>query len=151
MFAQHRLFVPFPVGLCTGDKSMLLLIAFIWRYSPLSSRLIALACHSTRVTSFLQCVFKYPPKWCVRTYTAGMVSASRICCRLGALCTPYNQVPCHFMQSHIRKVHACLAVTCQLVDSLLFVLYKPCLRFFLLPLVHWGTLCSLHSFSFHCY
>ena len=28
------------------------------------------------------------------------------------LCTPYNHVPCHFMQSHIRKVHACSAVTC---------------------------------------
>ena len=23
------------------------------------------------------------------------------------LCTPYNYAPCHFMQSHIRKVHAC--------------------------------------------
>ena len=30
------------------------------------------------------------------------------------LCTPYNHAPCHFMQSHIRKVHACLAVTCHL-------------------------------------
>ena len=30
------------------------------------------------------------------------------------LCTPYNRAPCHFMQSHIRKVHACLAVTCHL-------------------------------------
>ena len=30
------------------------------------------------------------------------------------LCTPYNHAPCHFMQSHIRKVYACLAVTCQL-------------------------------------
>ena len=28
------------------------------------------------------------------------------------MCTPYNHAPCHFMQSHIRKVHACLAVTC---------------------------------------
>ena len=28
------------------------------------------------------------------------------------LCTPYNHAPCHFMQSHIRKVHACLTVTC---------------------------------------
>ena len=27
------------------------------------------------------------------------------------LCTPYNHAPCHFMQSHIRKVYACLAVT----------------------------------------
>ena len=24
------------------------------------------------------------------------------------LCTPYNHAPCHFMQSHTRKVHACL-------------------------------------------
>ena len=27
------------------------------------------------------------------------------------LCTLYNHAPCHFMQSHIRKMHACLAVT----------------------------------------
>jgi len=27
------------------------------------------------------------------------------------LSTPYNHAPCHFMQSHIRKVYACLAVT----------------------------------------
>ena len=32
----------------------------------------------------------------------------------GVLCTPYNHAPCHFMQSHIRKVHACLTVTCHL-------------------------------------
>ena len=30
------------------------------------------------------------------------------------LCTPYNHAPCHFMQSLIRKVYACLAVTCHL-------------------------------------
>ena len=30
------------------------------------------------------------------------------------LCTPYNHAPWHFMQSHIRKVYACLAVTCHL-------------------------------------
>ena len=30
------------------------------------------------------------------------------------LCTPYNQAPCYFMQSHIRKVYACLVVTCHL-------------------------------------
>ena len=30
------------------------------------------------------------------------------------LCTPYNHAPCHFMQSHIRKVYECLAVTCHL-------------------------------------
>ena len=31
------------------------------------------------------------------------------------LCTPYNHAPCHFMQNHIRKVYACLAVTCHLL------------------------------------
>ena len=30
------------------------------------------------------------------------------------LCTPYNHAPCHFLQSHMRKVYACLAVTCHL-------------------------------------
>ena len=30
------------------------------------------------------------------------------------LCTLYNHAPCHFMQSHIRKVYACLAVTSHL-------------------------------------
>ena len=30
------------------------------------------------------------------------------------LCTPYKHAPCHFVQSHIRKVYACLAVTCHL-------------------------------------
>ena len=33
---------------------------------------------------------------------------------LQVLCTPYNHALCHFMQSHIRKVYACLAVTCHL-------------------------------------
>ena len=30
------------------------------------------------------------------------------------LCTLYNHASCHFMQSHICKVYACLAVTCHL-------------------------------------
>ena len=30
------------------------------------------------------------------------------------LCTPYNHAPCHFMQSYICKVYACLAVICHL-------------------------------------
>ena len=32
------------------------------------------------------------------------------------LCRPYNHAPFHFMKSHIRKVNACLAVTCHLND-----------------------------------
>ena len=30
------------------------------------------------------------------------------------LWTPYIHAPCHFMQNHIRKVYACLPVTCHL-------------------------------------
>ena len=41
------------------------------------------------------CHMKLLPSWCVP-------------------CTPYNHTPCHFMQSHIHKVYACLAVTCHL-------------------------------------
>ena len=30
------------------------------------------------------------------------------------LSTAFNHAPCHFMQNHIRKMQACLAVTCHL-------------------------------------
>ena len=35
-------------------------------------------------------------------------------CNMKLLSAVSAQVPYHFMQSHIRKVHACLAVTCHL-------------------------------------
>ena len=47
--------------------------------------------------------------WLVTQESAARVSQSR-----HILCTPYNHALCHFMQSHIRKVYACLAVTCPL-------------------------------------
>ena len=47
--------------------------------------------------------------WLVPQESAARESQSR-----HVLCTPYNHAPCHFMQSHIRKVYACLAVTCHL-------------------------------------
>ena len=47
--------------------------------------------------------------WLVTQESAARESQSR-----RVLCTPYNHAPCHFMQSHIRKVYACLAVTCHL-------------------------------------
>ena len=63
--------------------------------------------------AFYSAFFEYPPKWC--TYSAGMAGATRNCCHLGAFCVHRNNhAPCHFMQSHIRKVYACLAVTCHL-------------------------------------
>ena len=47
--------------------------------------------------------------WLVPQESAARESQSR-----RVLCTLYNHAPCHFMQSHIRKVYACLAVTCHL-------------------------------------
>ena len=47
--------------------------------------------------------------WLVPQESAARESQSR-----RVLCIPYNHSPCHFMQSHIRKVYACLAVTCHL-------------------------------------
>ena len=47
--------------------------------------------------------------WLVPQESAARESQSRC-----VLCTPYNHAPCHFMQSHIRKVYPCLAVTCHL-------------------------------------
>ena len=71
-----------------------LMIAYIALFSALLSRLIALACGSAWVTSFVArfCfVFEYPPKWC--TYSAGMAGATSNCSRLGA--SPvYTIQPC---------------------------------------------------------
>ena len=66
------------------------------------SRLTALACDSTRVTSFLQRVFffEYPLKWC--TYSAGMASSTWNCSRLGAS-SVYTIQPCSM--SHHAKPH----------------------------------------------
>ena len=65
------------------------------------------------MTSFLWRVFEYPPKWC--TYSvAWLVPHETAAISAQVLCTPYNHAPCHFMQSHIHKVDACLAVTCHL-------------------------------------
>ena len=70
------------------------------------------------MNSFYSAFFEYPPKWC--TYSAGMAGATRICCQRESVSarsvytTPYNHAPCHFTQNHIRKVNACLAVTCHL-------------------------------------
>jgi len=49
--------------------------------------------------------FWYPPKWC--TYSVGMAGATLNCCHLSAFWV-------HHTTMHIRKVYACLAVTCHL-------------------------------------
>ena len=86
---------------------------FIALFSTLLSRLTALACGSTRVTSFLVCVLNIHRSG-VLTALAWLVPHETAAISAQLLCTPYNHAPCHFMQSHIRKVYACLAVTCHL-------------------------------------
>ena len=88
-----------------------MMIAYIALFSALLSRLTALACDSTCVNSFLERVVEYPPKYLLRWH--GWCHMKLLPYRR-VLCTPYNYAPCHFTQSHIREVHACLAVTCHL-------------------------------------
>ena len=47
----------------------------------------------------------------VLTVLAWLVPHETAAISVQVLCTPYNHAPCHFMQSHIRKVYVCLAVT----------------------------------------
>ena len=75
--------------------SRLMMIAYIALFSALLSRLIALACGSAWVTSFVAhfffFFFEYPPKWC--TYSAGMAGATSNCSHLGASLV-YTIQPC---------------------------------------------------------
>ena len=89
------------------------MIAYIALFSALLSRLTALACGSTWVTSFIARFSNI--HWSgVLTALAWLVPHETAAVLVHILCTPYNHAPCHFMQSHIRKVYACLAVTCRL-------------------------------------
>ena len=94
-----------------------LMIAYIALFSALLSRLTALACGSTWVTSFYSVFFFFflnIHRSGVLTALAWLVPHETAAVSAQVLCTPYNHAPCHFMQSHIRKVYACLAVTCHL-------------------------------------
>ena len=50
----------------------------------------------------------------VHTALAWLVPHETAAVSAQVLCTPYNHASCHFMHSHIRKVYACLTVTCHL-------------------------------------
>ena len=89
------------------------MIAYIALFFALLSRLTALACGSTGVTSFIA-RFLYIHRSGVLTALAWLVPHETAAVSAQVLCTPYNHAACHFMQNHIRKVYACLAVTCHL-------------------------------------
>ena len=94
------------------------MIAYIALFSALLSRLTALACGSTWVTSFIArfffVCFLNIHRSGVHTALAWLVPHETAAVSAQVLCTPYNHASCHFMQSHIHKVYACLAVTCHL-------------------------------------
>ena len=91
------------------------MIAYIALFSALLSRLTALACDSTRVTTLFIAHFFNIHRSGVLTALAWLVPHETAAVSAQVLCTPYNHAPtCHIMQSHIRQVYACLAVTCQL-------------------------------------
>ena len=85
-------------------------------FSALLSRLTVLACGSTWVTSLVaRFCFVLNIHWSgVLTALAWLVPHETAAISVQVLCTPYNHAPCHFKQSHIRKMYACLAVTCHL-------------------------------------
>ena len=88
------------------------MIAYIALFSALLSRLTALACGSTLVTSSI--AFLNIHRSGVLTALVWLVPHETAAVSAQVLCTPYNHAPCHFMQSHRRKVYAFLAVTCHL-------------------------------------
>ena len=90
-----------------------LTIAYIVLFSALLSRLTALTCGSAWVTSFIA-RFLNINRSGVLTVLAWLVPHETAAVSAQVQCTPYNHAPCHFMQSHIHKVYACLAVTCHL-------------------------------------
>ena len=88
------------------------MISYITLFSALLSRFTALACGSTfRVTSFFTARFLNIHRSGVLTALAWLVPHETAAVSAQVLCTPYSHAPCHFMQSHIRNVYACLAVT----------------------------------------
>ena len=65
--------------------------------------------------SFLQRILKFHPNCVLRAlFGCYMAGATWNCCRLGAFCAHHTTMSHHFMQNHICRVHACLAVTCHL-------------------------------------
>ena len=90
------------------------MIAYTALFSALLSRLTALACGSTGLISFIAFLLLNIHQSGILITLAWLVPHKTAAVSEQVLCTPYNHAPCHFMQSYMRKVYACLAVTCHL-------------------------------------
>ena len=67
--------------------------------------------------NFTQRGFEYPPKWLQQCFVVTwLVPHETAAVSAHVLCSSYNHAPvhrqCHFIRSHIRRVHVSLAVTC---------------------------------------
>ena len=113
---RYRYFVQIP--------PIMVMITFIWRYSLLSSRLTALLSHvilNERLSSFMALFSTsikvvYLQRYLVVTWLVPSEAAAALA---HVLCIhhrlpPCTSLQCHFMQSHILRVHVCSAVTCHL-------------------------------------
>ena len=105
----------------TMTLSALLMIAYIALFSALEQT------HCTRmwfymsdkIARFLFCFcFLNIHQSGVLTALAWLLPHETAAVSAQILCTPYNRAPCHFMQSHIRKVYACFS-SCNLPPALL--------------------------------
>ena len=93
-----------------------MMITYIALFSALLSRLTALACDSTWVTSIIARFLNI--HWGgVLTALAWLVLHETAAVSAQVLCTPYNHAPCHFMQSHIRN--GVCVFSCNLPPALL--------------------------------
>ena len=93
--------------------------SLIWRYSPLfwadSLRSHVILHEWIAFYSVFCFVFVFDIHGSgVLTALAWLVPHETATVSAQVMCTPYNHASYHFMQSHISKVYACLAVTCHL-------------------------------------
>ena len=79
-----------------------LMITYIALFSALLSRLTALVCCSTWVTSFIVRFLNIHQSG-VLTVLAWLMPHETAAVSAQVLCTPYNHAPCHFLQSHICR------------------------------------------------
>ena len=82
---------------------LLMMVAFIQRYSPLSSRLTALVnviLHEW--LAFYSAFLNIQPSGGLTALT-WMVPPETAAVSAQVMCTPYNRAPCHIMQSHVVR------------------------------------------------
>ena len=112
-------------GFCAGTDGRILRCFYSYSTIHCSQADSMGSCHvwlSVSDCCFLWWIFEWPSKWCTHSavwlFGCYMAGAMWNCCHLSKhslytiqFCT---SLQCHFIQSHICKVHGCLVVTCHL-------------------------------------